>query len=62
MLLFLYSVYNLCYDFTEVIIQGGNHAGFGMYGLQDGDGQATVSNIEQINQTVDAILDFINKE
>ena len=53
---------NLPEDFTEVIIQGGNHAGFGMYGLQDGDGQATVSNIEQINQTVDAILDFINKE
>lgn len=53
---------NLPDDFTEVIISGGNHAGFGMYGDQEGDGQATITNLEQINQTVEAIMQFIGEE
>ena len=46
---------NLPDDFTEVIIDGGCHAGFGMYGAQDGDGVPSVSSEEQISQTADAI-------
>jgi hypothetical protein len=53
---------NLPSDFTEEIIAGGNHAGFGMYGIQEGDGSATITTVEQIEKTSDAILTFINKE
>ena len=31
-----------------MIIEGGNHAYFGSYGEQDGDGKANISNAEQI--------------
>ncbi len=50
---------NLPDDYTEMIIKGGCHAYFGMYGQQDGDGTPTITNTEQINQTVDAIAKFI---
>jgi pimeloyl-ACP methyl ester carboxylesterase len=40
-----------------VEIQGGNHAQFGWYGRQFGDGTATVSREEQQAQTLQAILD-----
>ncbi|MBO4365994.1 MAG: hypothetical protein J5804_06870, partial [Eggerthellaceae bacterium] len=43
----------------ELIIQGGNHAGFADYGPQSGDGQASISNEEQITQTADAISRFM---
>ena len=45
-------------DFTEVIIDGGNHAGFGNYGEQSGDGKAEISNEEQQKQTADAVIKF----
>ena len=48
-------------DFTEVIIDGGCHAYFGMYGAQDGDGAPTISNIEQINTTANLIYNFMAK-
>lgn len=48
-------------DFTEVIIDGGCHAYFGMYGAQDGDGTPTISNIEQINATAEIINNFMAK-
>lgn len=35
-----------------VLIEGGNHAGFGWYGPQSGDGQATISRAEQQAQVV----------
>jgi dienelactone hydrolase len=38
--------------FTEVI-QGGNHAQFGNYGLQPGDGKATISAADQQKQAAD---------
>ncbi|MBE5923630.1 MAG: hypothetical protein E7271_04060 [Lachnospiraceae bacterium] len=44
---------------TEVIIKGGNHAGFGCYGNQKGDGEASISPKEQQEQTVDAIIQFM---
>jgi hypothetical protein len=40
-------------------IEGGNHAQFGDYGPQKGDGAPTISPDEQLNQTVKAILAFI---
>jgi hypothetical protein len=36
----------------EEIIEGGNHAQFGDYGEQDGDGKAKISGEEQMLQTV----------
>ena len=36
-------------------IEGGNHAGFGDYGAQDGDGEATISADAQQEQTADAV-------
>lgn len=50
---------NLPEDATELTIEGGCHAGFGCYGPQDGDGQPTISAEEQIRQTVDAIVSFM---
>ena len=42
-----------------MIIMGGNHAQFGNYGHQSGDGQATISSQQQQNQTVQFILQSI---
>ena len=47
---------NLPGDFTEVVIQGGCHAYFGMYGPQEGDGKPAISNEEQILLTAEQIL------
>ena len=47
---------NLPEDFTEVVIEGGCHAYFGMYGAQDGDGTPTISNHEHIRLTVESIM------
>ena len=46
---------NLPDDFKEVIIDGGCHAYFGMYGAQEGDGVPAITNEEQILRTVEAI-------
>lgn len=46
---------NLPDDFKEVIIEGGCHAYFGMYGAQEGDGVPGITNEEQIERTVEAI-------
>lgn len=51
---------NLPKDFEATVIKGGNHSGFGMYGLQDGDGAATISNTRQIKEAADIIAEFIN--
>ena len=45
----------------EIIIEGGNHAQFGNYGEQSGDGTATISREEQQSQTAKAILEFAKK-
>ncbi len=50
---------NLPDDLTEIVLDGGCHAYFGMYGKQDGDGTPLISNEEQIHLTVDAILELI---
>ena len=51
---------NLPETVTEIVIDGANHSGYGMYGAQKGDGEATMSNAEQINMTADLIAEFIN--
>ena len=51
---------NLPKDFTEVVINGGCHAGFGMYGAQDGDGIPIISNEEQIRLTAEKISELVN--
>lgn len=38
---------NLPEDTLEVVLYGGNHAQFGSYGFQDGDGYASISREEQ---------------
>lgn len=47
-------------NYEEHVIQGGNHAGFGWYGEQQGDGQSTISIINQQQETMDLILNFLN--
>ncbi|MCD8084735.1 MAG: alpha/beta hydrolase [Clostridiales bacterium] len=47
-------------DYTEICIDGGNHAGFGCYGAQSGDGAAGITQEEQWAQTVETILDWMN--
>jgi hypothetical protein len=46
-------------DSRFVLIEGGNHAGFGWYGPQNGDGEATISREEQQDQTVAATLELL---
>lgn len=50
---------NLPAGFEELVIEGGCHAYFGMYGKQSGDGIPEISNEEQINITAEAVFDFI---
>lgn len=47
--------------YSELCIEGGNHAGFGCYGRQDGDGLAAVSSKEQQRQTAEAIEKMIRE-
>ena len=42
---------------TEVTIEGGNHAQFGSYGEQRGDGAASIPAEEQVEQSVEIIID-----
>ena len=50
---------NLPSGFVEVVIEGANHAQFGSYGHQDGDGTPKISAEEQIDKTVEIILGSI---
>lgn len=52
---------NLPTDYVELVIEGGSHAFFGCYGAQKGDGIPEITNEEQIDQTVDAILKVIKE-
>lgn len=45
----------------EYKIPGGNHAGFGLYGEQKGDGKATIKNEEQIKITAEQISNMMEK-
>lgn len=50
---------NLPEDVLELVLEGGNHAGFGSYGPQQGDGTTTLEPGEQLRWAADMILDFI---
>lgn len=52
---------NLPEDTREEILEGGNHAGFGCYGPQEGDGISSLEPGEQIQWTAEQILDFIRE-
>lgn len=47
---------------TSVIIEGGNHQGFGAYDSLSRDGEATIGWKEQNQQTVRLILDFFDAQ
>ena len=50
-------------DKSEVLkIEGGNHAWFGNYGEQEGDGKASISQKEQQKITVEKIVDWISSK
>ncbi len=46
-------------DFELYSIDGGNHAQFGWYGLQHGDGTSTISTLEQQDIVISKILEFL---
>ena len=41
------------------MIEGGNHAQFGNYGAQKGDGEAVISAQEQQEETIRFVMDVI---
>lgn len=49
-------------DYEEICIEGGNHAYYGNYGEQKGDGVASISREEQQEQTKTLITEFIEQE
>ena len=46
-------------QFIEIV--GGNHGGFGDYGHQKGDGEASITNKEQITETSTYIIEFLDR-
>ena len=52
---------NLPADSQTVVIEGGNHAGFGDYGAQEGDGDAAISADEQRAITASTIADAMKR-
>lgn len=48
-------------DAQYVVIQGGNHAQFGDYGIQPGDNEATIPREDQQKQVVDAAAQFLKE-
>jgi dienelactone hydrolase len=49
---------NLPVDYTEILLQGGNHAGFGCYGPQHGDGKADITSEQQQTETALDVAEF----
>lgn len=56
-----YSEYlpNLPADTTEIVLNGGNHAQFGSYGKQEGDGTPLIEEFEQQSLTASRIAEFM---
>ena len=50
---------NLPSSAKKILIEGGNHAYYGMYGEQEGDGIAKISVLEQIDFATNEIVNFI---
>ena len=49
-------------DMYRYTIEGGCHAYFGSYGEQEGDGKPTITPEEQVKQTVEFIVDNLQKD
>ena len=45
----------------ELMLEGGNHSGFGMYGEQKGDGKASISNEEQQQKVIKKMTNFMTQ-
>ena len=45
----------------HVVIQGGNHGQFGEYGMQKGDGKASLEGSRQRAMALDAVIGFLDK-
>lgn len=52
---------SVTYTTNVHVIEGGNHAQFGNYGENEGDGIASISTEEQQNQAVELIVAFLEK-
>ena len=50
---------NLPENTLELVLEGGNHAGFGSYGSQEGDGESALEAGAQIQWTAERIREFI---
>lgn len=48
--------------FTEKILEGGCHGQFGSYGVQKGDRTPTITQQEQVEETVEDILSFVQED
>ena len=48
--------------FTEKILEGGCHGQFGSYGVQKGDRTPTITQQEQVEETVEDILAFVHED
>ena len=48
-------------DTQEIVIEGGNHAQFGDYGPQKGDGTAQITPEEQWEKTADAVMNWLQE-
>lgn len=44
----------------EIAIEGGNHANFGCYGVQEGDGESKLTPEEQWSSTKTIVKEFIS--
>ena len=53
------SYKNLPENTEQFVMDGGNHAGFGSYGPQEGDGMALISGAEQRKETVRLLTEFV---
>ena len=47
--------------YSEQVIEGGNHAQFGNYGIQKGDGDAEITPEEQQEKTADLIIRMVGQ-
>lgn len=52
---------NLPEKLLEIVIEGGCHSYFGMYGMQDGDGTPEITNEEQIYITAELICEMMGQ-
>jgi dienelactone hydrolase len=55
------SMHLLPFDAQGIIIEGGNHAQFGDYGVQNGDGEATIRPDEQQKIVIEAIINSLKQ-